>query len=179
METHSYFVGYMLEGEAAAWHSEVAQAISHQFGTWKVHERVAPHLTIFYPFDSEDIQSISTFLEEWSNRELLGSMQMRDFGQFEDVAVFAKVEAPPTIDTVVKELQSELLKIAGIPRRGFRDWNPHATLAHRVPKETLKQIWEFVQTLPKPDFTLPFDNLTLFKHEGERAWSIEHIFRLS
>jgi 2'-5' RNA ligase len=174
----SYFVGYMLEGAVAEWHREVAKNISEHFGTWKVHEKVAPHLTIFYPFDTEEVDTLSNLLEGYCEAQAMpGTISVTDFGRFDDNVVFAKAEAGAEINAVVHELQDLLSEVPLVPRRGFRAWNPHATLAHKVPKETMHKIWEYVQTLPKPHFILDFDNITLFRYEGERKWSVEKIFR--
>ncbi|MDP2642158.1 MAG: hypothetical protein Q8P21_02620, partial [bacterium] len=61
-----YFIGYELQGDAAEWHIRVAREIFEKFNNYKIHDKIPPHITIFRPFNTEDIGSIKSLLLEWT-----------------------------------------------------------------------------------------------------------------
>ncbi|KKS84901.1 MAG: hypothetical protein UV60_C0013G0018 [Parcubacteria group bacterium GW2011_GWA2_43_11] len=173
-----YFIGHLIEGEAANWHESIARDISDKFDTWKLHEKIPPHITIFYPFSKEDISSLVNFLQNWvAKRNVPGEFSILDFGHFEDRVVFAKIDVPHPIKNIVVQLQDELQKFPDMPHEEFPNWHPHATLANRLSSQEIDQIWTYVQTLKKPNFSLPFNNVTLFRFEGDMKWVVERTFR--
>ncbi|MDP2641676.1 MAG: hypothetical protein Q8P21_00040, partial [bacterium] len=58
----------------------------------------------------------------------------------------------------------------------FPDWHPHATLANFLNPEEFESIWNYVLTLPKPNFSIPFNNITLFRSTDNEGWEIQDCF---
>lgn len=175
-----YFIGYLIEGEAAAWHVNVAKNISDRFNTWKIYEKLPPHITIFYPFSTENIEPVENLLKEWTqSKKVPENFIISDFDHFEDKVVFAKVGIEQSVGWTVEELRRSLKLISGMPSEDFPIWHPHATLANRQSPEKINQIWGYVLTLKKPNFIIPFDNITIFRFEGDRKWVIEKIFKFN
>jgi len=170
-----YFIGYLIEGEAADWHYRTAKEISDKFNTWKIHEKLPPHITIYAPFEAEELDKIRNILREWTEQPMAGNFILSGFEHFDDRVVVADIKTDEPVIESVNQLQKELSAFLSPPE--FPEWNPHATLAVRLEPEKINKIWQYVQTLPKPNFTLPFNNITLFKYAGERVWNIEQIFR--
>ena len=172
-----YFIGYLIQGEAADWHAQKAKEISAKFNTWKIYEKIPPHITLYRPFDLENIQPVLDVLQTWSNHQSSGSsFLMSDFDRFDDRVVFVKIETNQAIQKMVVNLKRELKLIPNIPAEDYPNWHPHATLAERVTTEEIEKIWNHVSTLDKPKFSLPFDNMTLFSNAGDRVWKIEKVF---
>lgn len=174
-----YFIGYLIEGEAATWHINVVKNISEKFSTWKLHEKLPPHITIFYPFDAEDIKPVVNLLGNWTqNKKVPGNFSLSGFGHFDDKVVFAKAETDQSVKDIVKELQGILKELPKMPEEAFPIWHPHATLANLLSPQEINEIWDYVLTLEKPNFILPFDNVIIFsRFESDGKWVAEESFR--
>ena len=173
-----YFIGYLIQGEAAAWHVNLAKNISDKFNTWKLHEKIPPHITIFQPFDTDDINPIKNLLRSWvQNKSISGKLAISGFDHFDDKVVFVKVETDQSVKEAVEELRRDIEIIPGMPKEDFPIWHPHATLADHLSSQEINQIWNYVLKLEKPNFIFPFDNITIFRFDGDRKWSVEESFK--
>lgn len=173
-----YFVGYLIEGKAAEWYFNVAKDISEKFNTWKLHEKLPAHVTVFYPFETEDVEPVRNLVENWThNKNIPGNLTIAEFDHFDDRVVFAKTDPDESVRDAVEELRGILEKIPGMLKDNFPIWHPHNTLANHLTPEEIKQIWNYVQTLEKPDFIIPFDNITIFRFEGDRKWVVQESFK--
>lgn len=173
-----YFVGYLLKDEAAKWHINTAKGISDKFNTWKIYEKLPPHITIFYLGDTENVSNIKDFLRNWAERvQIPGNFYLSGFGRFDDRVVFAKVEADRVVVELVEGLRTKIKEISGITREDFPDWHPHSTLAKELTSEEIHNIWSYTTNLEDPDFTLPFDRVTIFKSLGGKKWMADESFR--
>ncbi len=173
-----YFIGYLIEGQAAQWHSRVAREIFEKFNNYKIHEKIPPHLTIYRPFDTTDVGPLKNLLAMWVNNfSESQTLFMNDFGQFDEKVIFASVSAPTSLIKIITDLQIEI-RSKGVNSIGetFPSWHPHATLANYLQSEKFKKIWSHVLTLPKPDFSLPFNNVTLFHSTNEEGWEVKEYF---
>ncbi len=169
-----YFIGYLIEGRAAEWYFNTAKDISDKFNTWKLYEKLPAHVTIFYPFETENVGSVGNVVKNWmSNKKVPGNFTISEFDHFDDKVVFVKVDPDKSVRDIVLELRGILKEIPGMPEDNFPIWRPHNTLANHLTPEEIKQIWDYVQTLEKPDFILPFDNVTIFRFEGDRKWVVQ------
>lgn len=173
------FIGYLIQKEAAEWHINLTKDISNKFNTWKIYEKIPPHITIFQPFDSEDTSSIKSLLRDWSKDVTIsGSFKLSGFDRFDDRVIFAKVDADKVAKEAVEKLREEIKKIPNMPEEDFPVWHPHATLINRLPPQEIEKVWSYIKGFEKPNFILPFDNITLFKFEGDRRWGIEESFKI-
>lgn len=179
-EPTKYFIGFLLEGDAAAWHIETAKKISDTFNTWEIYKKIPPHVTVFQTFETKDVVSIKELLEIQSRRvSIPGNLTLSGFDHFENNVVFAKVvDVDVSIWFVVEQIKKEIKNVLGIAKEKFSVWSPHVTLANHVTPEEIERIWNYVQTLEQPTFTLPFNNITVFRFEGEQKWVVEQTFRL-
>jgi 2'-5' RNA ligase len=170
-----YFVGYLIRGQAAKWHTALSDDIANKFNIWRISDKNPPHITIYYPFEIEDISRVKNFLNGWiSDHRMLGSVSISGFDRFEERVVFVKVRINDDTEKEIQKLQKALCEIA--PLRDTRadqlGWHPHATLAYKIPEEKINEIWRYVKTLDTPKFVIPFDNISIFKWEVDK-WTIE------
>ncbi len=174
-----YFIGYLISDKAAEWHSNTAKKISEEFNTWKVYEKIPPHITIFYPEGVEDISAIRNYIQKWTEKhKISGSFRMSEFDHFDDRVVFAKVEADESTIKLVEDLRKGLKDMTGIAE-DFPTWHPHATLAYKLSPKEIHKIWEYTNQFDKPNFTLPLDNITIFRYEGDLKWVVDESFALT
>lgn len=169
-----YFVGYLIRGEAGLWHTGVVRDVSERFHSRRLYEKVPPHLTLYRPFKTDDIEGVRSILHTFALSLPWGEVHVDGYGRFDDKVVYATALVEEKTKTRVIELQKALYALPGMPEN--RDpWNPHATIAYRMPGEMIERIWQYVVGIPRPDFKLSFDNLALFRLEGTR-WQVEAVF---
>lgn len=169
-----YFIGYLIQDEAATWHFNLVKNISEKFNTWKLHEKIPPHITIFPPFETEDIDEIKKLLRDWTtNKTPQGNFTLSGFDHFDDNVVFAKIDTDESIRASIEELKKEIKKFPGMPEDNHPIWHPHATLMNKLSPEEIRNIWNYVSDLEKPNFPLPFDNITIFRFDADRKWVVD------
>ncbi len=175
-----YFIGYLISGEAAEWHISTTKKVSDKFGTWKLYEKLPPHITIFYPEGVEDITEIINYIRDWVEKnKVSGNFYISGFDRFDDKVVFAKINVDESVSRVIENLRAGIRNISSIPNESFPDWHPHATLANKLTPEDIDRIWEYTSQLDKPNFILPFNNITIFKFVGDQKWVVDESFELS
>ncbi len=173
-----YFIGYLIPEPASTWHINLAKDIADKFNIWKIYERVPPHVTIYYLSELENIETVKYFIKAWiKDKKISGNFTIKDFGHFEDRVVFAKTESDDPIRSMIEELIKNIKLIPNMIKEDYPVWHPHATLAHKISPEEVKAIWEYVSNLEKPNFILPFDNITIFRFEDEK-WVIEESIQI-
>jgi 2'-5' RNA ligase len=175
-----YFIGYLIQGEAARWHIELSKEIASKFKIWNISEKNPPHLTIYYPFETEDISPIKIFLRKWlHDHPISGNVTLSGFSHFENRVVFVDVNIDDSVRKAVEDMKIDLRKI--IPPRSINNvnytttWNPHATLAYKISEEKIIEILDYVKDFESPTFTKPFDNITVFVW-SDNKWLIEESF---
>ncbi|MBX4189379.1 2'-5' RNA ligase family protein [Candidatus Parcubacteria bacterium] len=173
-----YFIGHLISGKAAEWHTNTAKKISEKFNTWKIYEKIPPHITIFYPEGVEDINAIRNYIQDWTRKnKALGSFRLSEFDRFDDRVVFAKVEADESAIKAIEDLRKGLQDMTGITE-DFPNWHPHATLAYKLSPEEINKIWEYTNELDKPNFTLLLNNITIFRYAEDQKWVVDESFLL-
>lgn len=175
-----YFIGYLISGEAAEWHTKTTKKISEEFNTWKIYEKIPSHITIFYPEGVEDITNIRNHIKNWVEKNRIpGNFYISGFDHFDDKVVFAKIELDEPVRKSVENLREGIRKISQIKNESFPDWHPHSTLINKLSPEEINKVWEYTDELEKPSFTLPFDNITIFKYLNDQRWVVDEVFKLS
>lgn len=174
-----YFIGYLIQGEAAQWYVKFTKNISDRFDTWKIYEKIPPHITIFQPFDIDNIESILNLLNTWSkSQEIRGNIVISGFDRFDDRIIFAKVASNSSISIAVRNLKKQLQAIPKMPEEDYPRWHPHVTLADRLDSEKIVAIWKYISILEVPNFILPFNNIALFSYSGDKVWQVDKLFTL-
>lgn len=171
-----YFIGFAIQEEAGKWHTALAKDISEKFDTWKIHEYIPSHITLYRPFNMDDVSPIKDLLRAWIQKySVSGTLTLSGFDRFADRVVFAAVDMEKSTEDAIADIRQKIMAV--LPKEDFPNFVPHATLADNdVSPEKIEKIWEYVNTLPKPHFVVPFDNITLFRKEGEKGWVVDEVF---
>lgn len=172
-----YFVGHLIEGEAGTWHATITNDIAEKFDTWRIQDICPSHITLFSTFEAENSKVVEDVINAVLSDAHVGNYSIFEFDHFEDRAVFAKIRPDANVISLVQKLRGSLEQIPDIPEDKHPYWEPHATLAFRLPPEEITKIWNYVLTLKKPDFTASFDNIAIFRFENEK-WIVEKVFRI-
>jgi len=174
-----YFIGYLIPESVAGWQNKLTDEISEEFKTWKISERIPPHITISRPFNSENIEVIKKLLANWAeNKSVPGNFTLSGFDHFTDRVVYINVEPETAVSGAIIGLREQVNNIPEIKREDF-PYHPHSTVAYQLPSVEIEKIWEYVQKLEKPFFVIPFDNVTIFRSTGYQKWEIDETFRLA
>lgn len=168
-----FFIGYLIEGEARKWHQALTGDISEKFNVWKIEEKIPSHITIFRPFEIENIKPISELLENWKEEKIaFGKFTISGFGRFDDRVVFAEVKPDQITKDIVSDLRLKLQSIPGVQPEDYQAWRPHATIAYKVEPAKINAIWNYVSTLQKPQFKLAFNNIAILQYKGDGQWAV-------
>jgi len=171
-----YFIGYLIKGQAAEWHINLSDDIAERFNIWKITQKNPPHITIYYPFETENVDCVKDLLKNWLRKnDFAGNVILSGFDRFDDRVVFACVKIDDAVEKKIAELRKDLEAVVPSKDTILPDqttWHPHATLAYKIPSEKIQEIWNYVKTLEVPKFQMSFDNVTIFKWD-ENRWVIE------
>ncbi len=175
-----YFIGFLLQGEAAEWHINTAKKIADKFNTWKIYDKLPPHVTIFYPKGVENITDIRNYIADWvKNNKSPGNLYMSGFDRFDERVVFAKIDVDESVNKVIEDLRANIKTVCGAVAEEFPTWHPHATLANKLTPIEIENIWSYTNSLDKPNFTIPFDSVSIFRFVGDKKWVVEESFKLT
>ena len=173
------FIGYPIEGAAAAWQASLMKALSARFGAPRLHERIPPHLTICRPFEVEDPLSLESVVQAWSARTpALGTFSLAGFGSFGEAVIFANAEADQPAWEAAAALQEVIKAFSVVSEEAFPVWHPHATLIKPSSSQQAQEIREYLEGVEKPAFALPFDRVAVFRFAGEGVWTVAAVFKL-
>ncbi|MCC6405451.1 MAG: 2'-5' RNA ligase family protein [Candidatus Yanofskybacteria bacterium] len=172
-----YFIGYLIEGAAGAWHRELARRLSELFGTRKPYEKVPPHITLVPPFDTDDIERVEVVVGELlRQRKSPDAFRMTGFDRFGERVAFVDIRVEEAAYRVVEDLRTRIRGVvASASGEPAYPWRPHATLADQMTPEVMASVWEYLQHVQKPSFSLPFTVVTLFR-KTDGVWVPEKSF---
>lgn len=176
-----YVIVHLIRGEAGKLHQEITRALTERFGTYPLYDYVPPHLTLKRSFEIDEsrVSEIYSALETFVSNHIQTNYELKGFGNFGSVAVYIEALASPEMQRDHTELQNILSEIDGITLDEFdKAQRLHATVAlQKLKPFDLDQIWNYIQTLKQPRFSMKFDNVALLKKVDDR-WHVEKVFEL-
>lgn len=172
-----YFIGYLIEGDAAAWHAELTRCFAETFGLRRAHETIPPHITLVPPFDTDDIERVEGVVGELlRQRKSPDPFRMTGFDRFGERVAFVDIRVEEAAYRVVEDVRTRIRGVvAPVSEEPVYPWRPHATLADQMTPEVMASVWEYLQHVKKPSFSLPFTAVTLFR-KADGVWAPEKSF---
>lgn len=173
-----YVVVHLIRGGAGKLHASITHDLTEKFDIYPLYDFIAPHLTLkrSFEFNENRVTEIYKAVDDFATNHTQSDYKLKGFGNFDEVAVY--IDVVPSMETKqnITDLQESLSKIEGISLDDFdRAQNLHATVAlGKLKPFDLDQIWEYVQTLEQPDFSMKFDNVAVLKKIDGR-WVIDRI----
>jgi 2'-5' RNA ligase len=174
-----YFVGYLIEGEAAYYYNYITTELSEKFHIKNLSERIQPHFTIKPPFESDNIEEFKKLLSQITADQKVFPICLKNFGRYStDSPTFfisgnALKNNLKQIETIVDQLEPYGNNKKSLFKRPI---TLHCSVARHLLTEQSEEIWNYLQTLPPPQFDLKFDNLAFFRWKNTH-WEIDEIFR--
>lgn len=163
-----YFVGYLIENEASEYYKQVTSDIAQRFGIINLSLSIPAHLTLKIPNEISDLQDFEKYVSDIASKTAVSQLYMDGFEKFDGkksntiyLSVSAK-DGMQNIENAVDALENYKENIKNIER----PLKLHSSIARFLDTEQCVEIWNYIETLPKPNFTLEFNNITIFKRIG-------------
>ena len=175
-----YMLAYLIQGEIQRYQKQLMSKIGDimQDRSLCDEKPIPQHITLHSPFHLVDADELEPVVEQFAAAQERGSIKIHDFGQFEN-AIFClegafSLPAQRAQAGLVNLLRDEL----GIPGDKFDlAHNPHATLGYATTEESFRKVQEYLSSIPKPNFSALFDNITILSKPG-RLWEVHKIYNV-
>lgn len=165
-----YFVGHLINGEAAEYYREITADLASRFGIKNLAEKLPPHLTLRAPFESDDIVQFERRVRRLAGQEKPMRFSIDGFGNFGDKTVFLSVKGAG-IKEKLEKIAKTLTDFDGGQKPMPTPLFSHISIARFLKPQEYGKIIEYLSRLPVPNFNLDFDNLTIFIRK-ENRWNI-------
>ena len=174
-----YFIGYGLTGADAQAVRLLQEKIASEFGVHGALE-YPPHITIFPPFEVDNVEPLKKPLEAFVKNRLPFSVQTPGFASFNQAVWFIDVAPKPEL-VDLKEKLVETVTQLGIKEAGVQhDTHFHLTLAFKqIPPDVFKRIGEFLKKETPPIHSVKMGALTLFAKQEDELWIAKSIFHFA
>ena len=172
-------VVYLGEGEIEQYYNAITTELSARFGINNLSMRVPPHLTLKYPFETDDTSIAEKRIEDFLKSKTPIKFLIDGFGRLDDnnETIFLSPVRTGTLDAFVEDCIIKLGDLGEEKKFDPKKFRVHMSVARHLTSEMFEQIWSYVNSLPRPRFQLIFDNLTLFVFENEK-WEIKKVFKI-
>jgi 2'-5' RNA ligase len=178
-----YILHCLLRGAVVPYQMDLIHAIAQRFDLqWTERQALAPHFTVKYWFESDDITGVESILEKFSKTHSAAPVLVGGAGSFPPDVVFLNVALSPEASAMFHALVEELRRLP------WMQWHEHdgaglhfhATVAERCGPQH-----DAVRALVKEDeqyFQCAFDNVTILQQTGTTdgidRWSVHRVYRL-
>ncbi len=163
-----YFVGYLIENDASDYYKQITSDIAQRFGIINLSLSIPAHLTLKIPNVISDLQDFENYVSDIASKTKVSELYIDGFEKFDgkkNNTIYLSVSSKDgmqNIENAVDKLESYKENIKNIER----PLKLHSSIARFLNTEQCAEIWNYIQTIPKPNFTLEFNNITIFKRVG-------------
>lgn len=174
-----FSIFYLIKGKAGKLQQRLAKEVGPKFGENYLIENPLPaHITLKAPFDLDNLEQLEKTLINFVNsQKVQGKITIKGFGNFRRFVAFMNTKFSQDSKKIQKELIEELKKIKISIEKFDIKYKPHATISYGNTKETFDKIWNYLNTLEKPEFELVFDNISLMRKVNGK-WEVYREFKI-
>ena len=158
-----YQIGYLADGEVQKYYETLTLDLSRRFGVEDLSHKVPAHLTLKYPFASDDTTEIEKRIDDFTFGKNPIPFIINGFDRFENNkgTIFLSINQSAELSAFVKDCITELGNLNEVRKFDPNDYKLHLSVARHLRPETSDLICNYLATIPKPRFELSFDNLTI------------------
>src|SRR3989344_2014218 len=166
-----YFIGYTLPKVAREAHEAETKRLAELFSILPLHDRSVPHLTFKAPFEFENINTLTDHLKEFCQTQKAGNIKIDGYIQLHDRTIGWKAVSDKKSILFVRNLIAFINSIPGLPQddRTNREESLHASVARFLTPEKLAAIWEYLQTVEKPQYQMKLGAISIY-HKVADKW---------
>ncbi len=174
-----HFIGFLCNQDIQKYYQSITTDLSVRFDIKNLSDRVPAHLTLVYPFESEDTSVIEDKIKNFVRGKAAMNFTLGGFGRFDDNSrtIFIPVKSTQVLSEFVKECIIEIGSLCESEKFDPETFKLHASVASKLSSEISDAILLHLMTLPEPYFLASFDKITLFVFENE-MWRVKRIFEL-
>ncbi len=176
-----YCIVYVAQQEAVQkYFNDITATLSDKFGIANLSKRVPPHLTLKYPFESDDFTSIEKAVENAVVGKSPFPISIDGFSRFPNSTntIFMDIRISENNLSAVKKIITDLGEFDEDRKFDIDDHKPHMSIVRKLEPQVFNLVWDYVTKLPKPYIDLTFENVTILVREGD-VWNIKKMFRIS
>ena len=175
-------IAHVIRGEARIAHEAITRDLADKFDSFPIHERIPPHLTLkrWFELDEKGMDTLHKTLDVFATSQKQSDYALSGFGNFGEGVIYVDVIPSAEMLQSALHLMDALHKVEGLTFDEFDNGSDfHATVAMRALKPfDFDQIWNYLETVPQPDFKMKFDNIAVFKKPVD-VWEVERIWELA
>ncbi len=166
-----YCVVYLVKGELQEYFNQITTDVALKFGTKDLSKRVPPHITLKYPFETDDIREVENKIIATIKGKPNFNFIVEGFERFADKkeTIFLSVKVDEAAYSVLKQVISEIGEIG--EDRNFPVYKPHLSVVRHLDDGLSDKISEYLNTLPKSRFELFFNNVAILAFEND-VWRV-------
>lgn len=167
-----YMVCYLLEGEVLEYHTDLTARVAREFQSRPISQRIAPHITLKPPFDTERIEEVEEAMKEVANTYSAPLITIAGFEQFKQRTIFLGVQPSTEAVECITDLVSRLENISWMPENDREITKTlHATLATHNIQRQYDVVWEYISKEPAPYFETTLSNITILYNLDKRWYT--------
>ncbi|MSU74266.1 hypothetical protein EXS57_00630 [Candidatus Kaiserbacteria bacterium] len=175
-------VAHLIRGEAKTEHEKITRDLSEKFGTFPIHDRIPPHLTLkrWFELDDASMETLYVILDDFATSHKQSGYRLQGFGHYGEDVIYMDVKPSPETSAAVRDLMEAL---HGVDKMTFDEFDEmeddlHATLVFGALKPfEFTPVWDYLNTQERIDFNMTFDNIAVLKR-NEDKWVVERIWEL-
>jgi 2'-5' RNA ligase len=173
-----YFIGYVIKNPDSLVIDELRKKLAVTFSVQEA-LKSPPHLTLFYPFETDDIQGVEPALADIARSIPPFLLDVVGFRSFDEAVWFLDVEQRPELHALKTRIVDAITQTLGISEnRKGNGVHFHITLAYKdLTPETFRQIESYLQETPLPVTHLTVSNITILR-QTETSWVPLRVFLL-
>jgi len=175
-------IAHAIRGEAQKAHEAITRDLAEKFDSFPIHKRIPPHLTLkrWFELDEQGMNALYKTLDAFAASQKQSDYALSGFGNFGEGVIYVGVVSSVEMSQSVIALLDTLHKVEGLTFEEFDNAGDfHATVAMRALKPfDFEQIWNYLKTVPQPDFKMKFDNIAVFQKPVDK-WIVERIWELA
>lgn len=173
------FIGHLVEGNLADYYERISQDLVCRFGLFDLSKFIPPHITLLPPFkaEAEQLSQIRYRLEFFLWKYLPIETEVDGFGCFNERVIYLRVRSRPSIVALTREIRDLYQEFGGLNQTGRLNGTPHISIGRFIKPDQFPLVWQYVSRLPKPQFELRLNNLTIFSKRGA-VWGSRCVCRI-
>lgn len=176
-----HVIVHLIKGEAGKAHENITKDLTLKFGTFPIHDRIPPHLTLkrWFEIDEKGMDTLYTCLDNFVNSHKQSEYSLVGFGNFGKDVIYVDVVPSPEMSKNALDLMSALHEIKEMTFDEFDNGSDfHATLVMGALKPfDYDQIWNYLKTIEQPNFKMKFDNIALMKKTKDK-WEVDRVWEI-
>ena len=177
-----YCITYIADDKVQAYFKDLTEHLSAKFGISNLSKRIPAHITLKYPFETEDTTEIETRIEHIAKTIMPVSFKVGGVNRFDDgfETIFIEVEHSPEFKNNIVKCISGLGEFDEDRKFEIENRTFHISIARHLDSTTSDTIFEYLNAEGLPwlkNFDVAFDNITLMKY-GDEVWSVKKMFKI-